>query len=337
MTDGSGERADRLEPGKSRKRLLIALAGAGALLVVVVVVAIIAVATRNSRPARESAGAAAEKYLEALARGDAETALSYGSDQPPTNEFLTREILKRQVAQWPIHNIRVLHDNSSDPDAALSMAHVHVAARFGDQNSDAVLNLMMDHKRWKLASAAIKFLPGFGASMGNAAAKTVTLFGRPISDATVYVFPGWIDIGSTNPYVTVTVPPLLLDQLTMAAPYWVYPTFALADTGRDAVTTQLAAVMVSCQKSDLLAPPGCPVHLERDGLVEGTAVWGAADLSALRFSPLDSYRLTQTFSGQINVPVTVRTSSGATKQEVATQFLSGAADLGKMPPELTLR
>ncbi|WP_156745846.1 DUF4878 domain-containing protein [Mycobacterium sp. ACS4054] len=300
-----------------------------------VAVAVIAMVSRGREGAGRSAGDAVKRYLEALARGDAETALSYGIDPPATQEFLTEATLKNQVTRWPIRNIRVLHDNSSDPDTTLSMAHVHVVASFGDQTSDAVLNVRMDHNRWKLPSAAIKFFPGMGASMGNAAAKTITLFGRPIGDATVYVFPGWIDIGTVNPYVSVTVPPLLLDQLTMAAPYWVYPTFALADRGRDAVSAQLAGAMVRCQASSLLAPPGCPVHLDSYGVAEGTALWGAADLSAIRLDKFDPYRMTQSFSGQIRVPVTVKTSGGVTKQQDVSESVSGIADLAKTPPELT--
>jgi hypothetical protein len=307
------------------------------MLVAVAVVVVITLADRDGGWAGGSAGDVVKGYLEALGRGDAGTALSYGIDQPATTEFLTGDILKKQVAQSPIRNIRILHDNSAAPDAALSMAHVHVVATFGDQTSDAILDLRMDHNRWKLPSAAIKFTPGLGASMGNAAAKTVTLFGKPISDSTVYVFPGWIDIGTTNPYMTVTVPPVLLDQLTMAAPFWVHPTFALADKGRDAVSAQLAAAMANCQKSNLLAPPGCPMHLNPYGLAEGTAVWGDADLSAVKLDNFDPYRLAQAFSGRITVLVTVKTSGGATKHEHATEFLSGTADLAKTPPELTFR
>ncbi|MEB3980379.1 hypothetical protein OQ968_03785 [Mycobacterium sp. 663a-19] len=322
---------------KSRKRLVVAFVAAGALLVALVVVVVATVAERDRGQAGGSAGDAVKSYLEALARGDATTALSYGVDQPATDEFLTGEILKRQVAQWPIRNIRILHDNSSAPGAAQSMAHVHVVATFGDQTSDAILDLWMDHNRWKLASAAIKFTPGLGASMDNAAAKTVTLFGMPIGDSTVYVFPGWVDIGSTNPYVTVTVEPLVLDQLTMAAPFWVHPNFALAERGRDAVRAELAGAMLKCQQSNLLAPPGCPVRLDHHGLVEGTVGWGTADLSAVKLEKFDSYRMTQTFSGQIRVPVTVETSGGATKRKDVTEFLSGIAELAKIPPELTFQ
>lgn len=322
---------------KDHKRWLVLVAAAGAVLVAVAAVVVITLADRDGGRAGGSAGDVVKHYLEALARADAGTALSYGIDPPASTDFLTDDILKKQVAQWPLHNIKILHDNSAAPEAALSMAHVHLVAMFGEQTSDTVVDLKMDHNRWKLASAAIKFTPGLGASMGNAAAKTVTLFGKPIHDATAYVFPGWIDIGTTNPYMTVTVPPLLLDQFTMAAPFWVHPTFALADTGRDAVRAQLAAVMANCQKSHLLAPAGCPVHLDPDGLVESSVVWGPADLSAVKLDKFDPYRMTQAFSGRITVPTTVKTSGGATRQADATEFLSGTADLTKTPPELIFR
>lgn len=323
--------------GTSRKRLVVLLASAGSLLVAVAVVLVMTLAGRHGGQADGSAGDAVRGYLEALARADAETALSYGTDQPATTEYLNGDILKRQVAHWPIRNIRILHDNSAAPNAALGMAHVHVVVTFGGQTSDAILDVRMDRGRWKLASAALKFTPGLGASVGNAAAKTLTLFGRPISASTVYVFPGWIDIGTTNPYMTVTVQPLLLDQLTPMAPFWVHPTFALSDTGRTAVVAQLAAAMANCQKSNLLAPPGCPVHLQSAGLDEGTITWGNADLSGVTLNEFDPYRLTVTFSGHITVPVTVTTRIGVTKQEDVTELLSGTADMAKIPPVLTFQ
>lgn len=54
------------------------------------------------------AGDVVKRYLESLARGDADTALSYAVDQPASKEFLTSHIRKKQVAQWPISNIRIL-------------------------------------------------------------------------------------------------------------------------------------------------------------------------------------------------------------------------------------
>lgn len=324
---------------KRRRRWLVLSAAAGATLLAVAAFVVVTLVDVNRGQAGGSAGEAVKSYLEALARGDAATALSYGIDQPTNAEFLTGDILKRQIAQWPIRNIKILHDNSGAPEAALSMAHVHVVATFGSETSDAVVDLRLDHKRWKLASAAIKFTPGLGASMGNAAAKTVTLFGKLVSDSTVYVFPGWIDIGTTNPYMMAMVQPLLLDQLTMAAPYWVHPDFALSDRGRDVVRAQLAATIGECQKSNLLAPLplGCPVHLDPSGSVEGNTESGAADVSAVKLDTLEPYRLTLNFSGQITVPVIVTTPDGKTRRSDATGFVSGTADMAKTPPALTFR
>jgi hypothetical protein len=102
-----------------RKRLLVVLAGAGAMLVAAAAVVVITVADREAGQAGASAGDAVKSYLEAPARWDAATSLSYGIDQPAINEFLTGDILKREVARWPIRNIQILHDNSAAPDAAL--------------------------------------------------------------------------------------------------------------------------------------------------------------------------------------------------------------------------
>lgn len=74
--------------------------------------------------------------------------------------------------------------------------------------------------------------------------------------------------------MTVIADPLLLEQLTMLISRWVLPTYELSDNGHNAVSAQLAAAMANCQRFNLLAPPGCPVHLKPDGLAEGTVAWG---------------------------------------------------------------
>ena len=84
-----------------------------------------------------SAADTVKGYLEALARGDAESALAYSDDQPASKEFLTDDVLKKQIAKWPITNIRILNDDSSA--SGIGFGQVHVAANFGDKVSDATL------------------------------------------------------------------------------------------------------------------------------------------------------------------------------------------------------
>lgn len=320
---------------KSRKPLWVTLAAGGAVIVVVVIVLVITLAGRGGGAGGGSAGDVVKGYLQALARGDAEAALSYGADQPASKEFLTDDILRKQIAHWPISNIRILSDDSTG--GALGFGAVHVVVNFGDKPCDTTLHLKKDHGRWKLDAAAIKLSPDHAATMGNAAAKTLTFFGKPVAESTVYVFPGWIDVGTTNPYLTATAKPMLLEELSLLGLSWMQPTFELKDSGRTAARDQLSTALGVCARSNLLAPPGCPLDLDPYGLTEGTVAWGVADASAVKFDQFDPYRLVVTFFGEVKVPITVQTRSGATKTAMATQFLSGTADIAKTPPALSFR
>lgn len=322
-----------------RKALWITLAAGAAVVVVVAIVLVVTLAGGGpGQGGAASAGDAVKGYLQALARGDAEAALSYGADQPANKQFLTNEILKKQITQWPISNIRILSDDSGN--GGLGMGRVHVVANFGDKNSDTTVYVKKDHGGWKLDTAAIKLDGQHFTTSGNAAAKTLTFFGKPVADSTVYVFPGWIDVGSTNPYLSVSAKPLLLDQLSLMGGSWMTPEIALTDKGKTAVTDQFNAAMDQCRHSNLLAPPGCPMKLDSYSsyaLVEGTVSWGEPNTSAVDFSRFDPYRLVVNFAGEVSVPITAQTRGGSTKAATASQFIYGSADIAKTPPELSFR
>jgi hypothetical protein len=310
--------------------------GAGAaVVVVVVIVLVITLSGGEPNGGGGSAADAVKGYLAALARGDAETALSYGDDQPASKDFLTDDVLKKQIAKWPITNVRILNDDSSA--ASIGLGQVHVAATFGDKVSDATLRTKRNNKRWYLESAAIKVQPSPGGSV-NGADKTLTLFGKPIGGNTSYVFPGYVDVASSDPYLGVTAKPLLLDSLTSYAP-WIQAEYALNDAGTKAVTDALASAFASCQSSNALnPPPPCPMEgLKPAHYVEGTAHWGAADLSKIKISVFDQYHLNAMFMGEVIVPVSAQSASGGASDGTITQFLSGTADISKVPPALTYR
>ena len=321
-------------PRKSRKPLIVTLCAGGAVIVVVAIVLAITL-TGGTGGGGGSAGDAVKGYLAALARGDAEGALSYSNDQPASKEFLTDDILKKQIAKWPISNIRILNDDSSS--SGIGMAQVHVAANFGDKTSDTRMELKRSGNAWKLDAAAIKVQPDPGATQTDAAAKTLTFFGKPIGDSTGYVFPGWIDVGSTNPYLTVTAKPLLLDQLILAGMPWVQPTFVLSDKGRDAVMSAIGTQLADCTKSNLLNPPNCPFYLGDPTLVDGTVAWGPGDLSQLKIDMFDPYKMDALFSGTVAFPFTAQQKGGGAYHDTATAFVSGTADLQKTPPAIAYR
>lgn len=322
-------------PQRNRKPLLITLGAGAAVLVVIVIVLVITLAGGNSGGGGGSAADAVKGYLTALARGDAAAALSYSDDQPASKDFLTDEVLKKQIAKWPITNIRILNDDSSG--ASIGMGQVHVAANFGDKVSDATVRTKRNNKRWFLESAAVKLKPSPG-SAGTGASNTLTVFGKPFSGDTAYVFPGYVDIGSTSPYIGVKAQPLLLDQLTSYSP-WVQAEFSLNDAGNKAITDALASAFAACQSSTALKPPPpCPLEgLDDYKYVEGTAHWGRPDLSKVKVSFFDQFHLTAMFSGEVTVPVTVQTKSGGTGDGTIDPFLSGTADVSKVPPTLSYR
>lgn len=322
-------------PHRNRKPLLITLGAGAAVVAVVVIVLVITLSGGEPNGGGGSAADAVKGYLAALARGDAETALSYSDDQPASKDFLTDDVLKKQIAKWPITNVRILNDDSSA--ASIGFGQVHVAATFGDKVSDATLRTKRNNKRWYLESAAIKVQPSPGGSV-NGADKTLTLLGKPIGGNTSYVFPGYVDIASSNPYLGVTAKPLLLDSLTSYAP-WIQAEYSLNDAGSKAVTDALTSAFASCQTSNALnPPPPCPMQaLDPFKYVEGTAHWGVADLSKIKISVFDQYHLNVMFAGEVTVPVSVQAKSGRVGDGTVTPFLSGDADVSKVPPTLSYR
>ena len=166
-----------------------------------------------------SADGAVKGYLDALSKGDANAALAFGTDQPASKDFLTDDILKQQIAKWPITNVRILSANEMG-----GMAQVHVAVNFGDQTSDQTLMVKKDDGIWKLSAASVKLnLGGLASTVPltdpvsgkPVPSAPITLFGKPVAEAApVYVFPGWLDLGSGSKYLTVSAArPVLLDGL----------------------------------------------------------------------------------------------------------------------------
>lgn len=321
-------------PRRNRKPLIITLISGAAVLVVVGIVLAITLGGSGGGPGEGSAGDTVKGYLEALAKGDAEGALSYSDDQPASKEFLTDDILKKQIDKWPITNIRILNDDSSA--ASIGFGSVHVAANFGDKSSDVTLQVKKNNGKWRLDSAAVKLTPSPGGQ-NDAAGQTVTIFGKPISGGTAYVFPGWTDFGSSNPYVTVKAQPLLLDSLTSYAP-WVQANYDLNDAGNKAIMDAVTAAYASCQSSHQLAPPPpCPESITDSDIIDGSVNWGPADLSQVKISNFSQYNLQALFSGQVSIPVTAKGTRGDDQVGPLKPYISGTADMGKTPPALDFR
>jgi hypothetical protein len=320
-------------PGKpNRKPLIIALSAAAAVVVVVIVVA--AIISFSDSGASGNAGDTVKGYLAALSRGDAAAALGYSTDQPASKDLLSDDILKKQIARWPISDVKILDDNSAH---SFGFAQVHVAAKFGGNTSDVTMSVKKNGKDWKLEHAAIK-LDSINAGVGEDALKTVTFFGKSVAGSPAYIFPGWVDVASTNPNLAVKPKkPYLLDALTLTGTYLNDLDFTLSDSGQTATMSAISAALADCAKSNLLSPPNCPQHAYDPDLVDGTAAWSAPDVSGVKITMFEPYHLEVLFSGQTTFVLVANKRSGGSKSGPVTAFISGKADVSQSPPAVSLR
>lgn len=272
-----------------------------------------------------SASEVVKGYLEALSNGNADTALSFSNDQPASKEFLSSDVLKKQIAEWPISDIRILNEDKTME--SIGRADVHVAAKFGDKNSDATIHVKKEGGKWQLAHAAVKLDLSSLSSSNNAADKTMTVFGKEVSEeSAIYVFPGFLELGSTSPYVTVTnSKPLLLDAIEgYSASAYLQPKFALNDSGTKTIAKLLDAAYGSCSSSRSLVPPApCPVKISDRELVDGTVTWSQPDMSAVKIGDLDEYRMEVRISGEVHYEVSGQGRRGGTTRGTVTSYVTG--------------
>ncbi len=315
-------------PGqRSRKPLIIGLSVAAVVVIVIVVVVAVIALTGSSKSG--SAGDAVRGYLEALAKGDAAAALSYSDDQPGSRDLLTDDILKKQIARWPISDIRILSDSG-----AFSYGQVHVSAKFGDNVSDVTLSVKKSGKDWKLEHSAIKVDPSTVSE--NKARDTLTFFGSSVGRSPTYVFPGYVEVGSDNANVAVKLKkPFLLDSLSGGG-YFNDMDYSLSDNGQSAIMSGISASLAACTRSNQLAPPNCPQRARDPEIVDGTVAWGQPDLSGLKVSFFDPYQPEVRVMGEVVFPLSAQTKSGGTKTGQVRAFVGAKADVSQTPPVVTL-
>lgn len=312
--------------GKRNKALIITLCAGAAVLLAIVLVVVFAFAGRGGTSS-SSAGAAVQGYLAALQNGDAEKALSYGADQPASKELLSDEILKKQIAQAPISNIRILSDDSKN---SYGMGEVHVTANFGNQVSDTTLRLKKSGGSWKLDLGAIR-LDYSDYSSSRKALSSLTAFDKPVGTGVVYMFPGFIDWGSNNGNLKVNAKPLLLDALSSyGSSYSSAPEFDLSDEAHSSILSNLRGLLDKCAGSHDLDPAGCPQRAYEYGATDGTVNWTApsADTADISFS---EYDMSARVSLQGSFGYSVQGRNGPVTG-TDPFFLTGTADLSQTPP-----
>ncbi|MUM06177.1 hypothetical protein B5P44_15475 [Mycobacterium sp. CBMA 213] len=272
-------------------------------------------------------------YLEALSRGDADAALSYSSEEPANKDLLTNDILKQQIAKMPISNIRILNVDTRPMGTSST---VHVAMDFGGQPQDfTVFMPRTSAGPWRLKHAALKVDFSSQKSNDPAAFKGMTVFGKEIGDDPIFLFPGFIDVGTSNPNITVTAKPLRFAMVGSPMSSGVDLTFAVSDAGKKAATDALVSAFASCAQSHAVKPPPPCLAEAYSDYQDGSVSWGAPDLSGLGQPSLGAKGLTVLFDGIVDVPISGMGTDGKPLQGPSKTGSNYIVDLGQAPPVVT--
>jgi hypothetical protein len=300
-----------------------------AVLAVVGVVMAIVMATGDKKAGAGSAGDVVKAYLEALAKGDADGALSLAAAQPASRKFLTPEMLKQQIDHWPIKNIAIL-DDSSKSGGGGDDAAVKVAADFGSKHSEGLIMVKKASGVWKLASATIN-IATMSEILSTGPATALTILGKPLGqDPHVYVFPGYLGVKSV-PYVDINVPPLLLESLVGDVATTLNVGYAVNDAGHQAVNRALETWINGC----LTAPEKfdkCKPYQSDTPINRSTAkIVGPIDLSGAN-QMLVPMSLKVMVTGIAHYDMTAQTVSGEMADFKNSLTLATIVDLTKEPP-----
>ncbi|WP_036425574.1 hypothetical protein [Mycolicibacterium vinylchloridicum] len=286
----------------------------------------------GSASAAESARSVAERYLRALAAGDAATALALGASPPSDTRMLTDAVLRAQLALTPITDITVATAPPGPGDDPEQVQHVVLAARFGDQPSQTRIAVRRDGDEWKLQATTATLSLSSNQSP-TALLGAVAVWNVPVKPATeVPVFPGAVEISSTNPNITVTAAtkPLLLDALTSPPGPALQLTATLTDAGRNAVNDALDSWGRYCFHGEQ-PPPDCPkITGASANVVAGTvSVTGSGDFGDMT-TKFDPTSLGVVVSGIVRWPATATVTSGTPSYTFPIP-VGGTVDLGKNP------
>lgn len=253
---GYGSPPPPQKSGGGKGKLFAIIGGALALLVIVGVVLALTVfkpggetagddPTETTKP--QSASDAVKGYLEALAAGDAEKALTFAQTQPTETTFLTNEFLKAAVEKAAITDINVPEGSGTSSSYERVTATYRIGPKAVTQEYTA--NKIGDE--WKLAQVAAT-----GQKPTNWGSLPVTINGTALTGDVITLFPGLYTVGLDNKFVGFDNPQLAVDgPTTSVRAYNMTP--ALNATGKQTIITQARQLLARCLTIRQMAPAGC--------------------------------------------------------------------------------
>lgn len=276
-------------------------------------------------------------YLNALAAGDAQTALRLSAATPGSTALLVDDVLNQQLKKAPITDIHVdgVVTTMNSPTGRI---FVRASARFGAQPTTATIALVRSGGSWKLASSFLVADDpghGIGGNIGRAF-DTLEVFGVPVGNSGNFsVFPGALSLSTSNPFLDVTQSPgLSLERLRYGdQPIPFNPVFSLNENGKRAVRDAVTDWVTACYTPG--ATPSGPCG-KLDPTRGGQYVAGTSRLSG----PIDFGQWTYTLDQSLRVvaanmnarvPVTSQRPDGSSDNWYWVGFTT-PVDISQNPP-----
>jgi hypothetical protein len=307
--------------GKGKGKILI-IVGAASLAAILMAVFAVVVATR-SRPSANPGGSAqgqqtnpaqtnaphntprpsdaVSAYLQALAAGDAVTALSYASGPAPRGPLLRDEVLAESLNRAPLTEIQV---PVVEDQKATSVSATYT---LGNSDVSESFDVVKVADAWKL-SRAVKDLD-LGFIVGGPV--PVKINGVKVDEDSVAVLPGSYAFTSGLPYVGYGSKNVVL----VKSPYVEADTYRvqsqLTKAGKKAVISATKKSYNTCLDAHSLSPKNCPMNFEtKYSYNKSTITWRQAGND-----PFEKAKVT--FSGtqaRIEIPLNLRLTGSCTDQ-----------------------
>jgi hypothetical protein len=268
-----------------------------------------------------------QDYLAALASGDAAGALQTGV-APPSTTFLTNDILKQQQAKAKIDKVSIQGVQTHGDNARVAVNYTFAGKSVNDE-----VNLQKSNGKWVLQNTTVKL----DLSKTRKDVPGLTVFGKSVTDDTIYVFPGPVQYGSSNPDLTVKDTSAGYFDTSPGESTGSYLNTDLSAAGRKKTLDAVAASLKTCAQSHELQPKGCPQSTYEYGFVPGSATWQiTSNVQTLKVDTLSSDSpLQSSVYGPIKWLIRYRAKDFDNKvksgSENVTSYVSAKVDIGTSP------
>jgi hypothetical protein len=264
-----GNHPRHLAPPPNGKGKVLIIIGAVALAVILMAVIAVVVATRglpgasprgtatqagqanssqSGAPLAKRPSDAVAAYLQALADGDATTALSYAADPAPKGPLLTDKVLARSLERTPLTDIDVpvVEDQNANS--------VSATYRLGSSSVSESFDVVKVADSWRLS----RIVKDLDVSFIVDGPIPVKINGVEVTDESVAVLPGSYAFTTGLPYVGYGSKNVVL----VKSPYGQADTFSiqsqLTSAGEEAAVKAAKKSYNECLEANSLNPDNCP-------------------------------------------------------------------------------